>query len=250
MHQEDDRDNKPTYRGWRKAVMVATATTGAVALINIILGVVFAKRYPTNDKGLVTLKQGDCEAVKRINTMVHLAINILSTALLGASNYTMQCLGSPTRAEVNAAHLKGKSLYIGVPSIRNFLHMNPLKGVLWLCLCLSTLPLHFLYVGVICFNHCTTINLLNKSDSILGGIRPFFQPVQSIWLHMLLLTKIFFREDTLDQILIQLLAMEVLHPCRLSITSTKAIERTRTQISPSRIVLSGIRKVVEWTREI
>lgn len=39
---------------------------------------------------------------------MHIIINILSTALLAASNYVMQCLSAPTRPDVNEAHTQRK----------------------------------------------------------------------------------------------------------------------------------------------
>jgi hypothetical protein len=54
-----------------------------------------------------------------MNIYLHLLINFLGTLILGAINYAMQCLFALTRAEVNAAHAKGKWLDIGVLSARN-----------------------------------------------------------------------------------------------------------------------------------
>lgn len=51
--------------------------------------------------------------------MVHFGINVVSTLLLGSSNYCAQLLAAPTRSEVDTAHDKGDWLDIGVPSLRN-----------------------------------------------------------------------------------------------------------------------------------
>lgn len=45
-------------------------------------------------------------------------ITVLGTLQLGASNYSMQCLSSPTRQEIDKAHSQGIWLDIGVPSLR------------------------------------------------------------------------------------------------------------------------------------
>lgn len=78
----------------------------------------------------------------------------MGTILLGASNYTMQCLSSPTRAEVDAAHSKGKYLDIGLPSLRNLRGWK--RIVPYTFLVLSTLPLHFLWNSAV---FTTTNNL-------------------------------------------------------------------------------------------
>lgn len=64
---------------------------------------------------------------------------------MGASNYNMQCLNSPNREEVDAAHTKGEWLDIGVLSLRNYMYMGRRKVWLWLLLAFSSLPLHLLF---------------------------------------------------------------------------------------------------------
>ena len=76
---------------------------------------------------------------------MHLAINILSTLLLGASNYSMQCLSSPTRSDIDKAHSQGIWLDIGVPSVRNLRRLSTTRIVLWWLLAISSIPLHLLY---------------------------------------------------------------------------------------------------------
>ena len=52
----------------------------------------------------------------------------------------MQCLGSPTRDEIDKAHAKGRWLDIGVPTMRNLLNINAKRTVLWVLLALSSAP--------------------------------------------------------------------------------------------------------------
>ena len=72
-------------------------------------------------------------------------INVLSTALLGASNYTMQCLTSPTRDEIDVAHARHDWLDIGTPSLRHLRKVSWDRIGLWWLLALSSIPLHLLY---------------------------------------------------------------------------------------------------------
>lgn len=50
---------------------------------------------------------------------VFFLINALSTVILAASNYCMQCLGFPSSEGVDNAHIQQQCLHIGVHSIKN-----------------------------------------------------------------------------------------------------------------------------------
>lgn len=106
-----------------------------------------AALYPI-DNGIGTVFHGDCARAKTINTWLQLAVNVLSTILLGASNYCMQCLGSPTREEVDKAHSKGRFLHLGVPSMHNIMDIGLSRKLLWLSLVISAFPLHLVCVTI------------------------------------------------------------------------------------------------------
>ncbi|KAH8751875.1 hypothetical protein BGZ57DRAFT_774608, partial [Hyaloscypha finlandica] len=101
-----------------------------------------------------TLYEGECGTVRHADSWLHIAINAMGTILLGANNFTMQCLTAPTRSEIDVAHCKGRYLDIGLPSL------NTLNGwkrkVTFMFLVLSTLPLHFLWNSAV---FTTTQNL-------------------------------------------------------------------------------------------
>lgn len=71
-----------------------------------------------------------------------LAINILSTLLLGASNHTAQLLTAPARKDLDLQHARGAWLDIGVSSVRNLRYLPRWRTVVWATLVLSTVPLH------------------------------------------------------------------------------------------------------------
>jgi len=131
------------HRGWRKTLTAASITTGIVFLINLVFAIVVMMTCSVED-AVGTIYKGDCTVVSRWDTGLHLVINALGTLLLGASNFTMQCLSSPTRSEVDAVHQWRKSLTIGIPNAGNLRHMHWWKGALWILLGLSSLPLHML----------------------------------------------------------------------------------------------------------
>ena len=115
-----------------------------VAIINFLF-IIWALSKSGLTNGLGTLEDGNCDRTRKLTFWMHLAINVLSTMLLGASNYTMQCLSSPTRSEVDRAHSLGIWLDIGVPSLRNLKSLSSSRVTLWWLLALSSIPLHLLY---------------------------------------------------------------------------------------------------------
>lgn len=125
--------------------------TGAFAcLFTLIVNLavtIWAATLPNVDKdgkGRRVLFQGSCQTSKDLNVALHLLINLLSSLLLGASNYGMQCLTSPTREQVDKAHSGGRCLDIGIISLKNLGKQTRATKALWYTLVLSSVPLHLL----------------------------------------------------------------------------------------------------------
>ncbi len=131
------------FSGWRVGIIWCIILAAAVLLLNLCLTIWAAIRFGVNN-GLGTIHNGSCHITKTMSVLLHLAINTLSTMLLGASNYCMQILSSPTRAEVDRAHAERRWLDIGLPSIRNLRKIAPFRVLLWWCLGLSSVPLHLM----------------------------------------------------------------------------------------------------------
>ena len=129
-------------------VALCACTAGTVLLINLVVTIWGAARFGVHGS-LVTILDGDCSKSKKLSLWLHLLINVLSTLLLGASNYCMQCLSSPSRAEINSAHSQHIWLDIGVPSVRNLRRVSWNKVILWWLFAISTVPLHLLYNSAI-----------------------------------------------------------------------------------------------------
>lgn len=130
--------------GYRFGVLFCAGLSGTVVLINSILTIWASKSFGVND-GLGTVQHGRCDRTKSLSLWLHLAINILGTALLSASNYTMQCLSSPTRKDIDKAHAQYTWLDIGVPSIRNLSRISRKRAAFWWLLAITSLPLHLMY---------------------------------------------------------------------------------------------------------
>lgn len=130
--------------GWRGGVAACIAIVSFVLLLNVVLAIVAATTWNTKD-GISTAYMGDCSVASRATTVLHLIINLLSSGLLGASNYCMQRVVAPTRKEIDNAHVKRKWLDIGIPSVRNLTSISKGRTLLWVLLSLSSVPLHFVY---------------------------------------------------------------------------------------------------------
>ncbi|KAK2624589.1 hypothetical protein QTJ16_005782 [Diplocarpon rosae] len=138
-----DPSGKPSkYSGWRGGVLLAATSAGAVLCINLLFAI-WAGATSRSGMHVGTIYEGDCGVVHRTDSWIHIAINVMGTLLLGASNYTMQCLSAPTRSEIDAAHCIGRYMDIGLPSLRNLHGWK--KRILFSALVVSTLPLHFLW---------------------------------------------------------------------------------------------------------
>ncbi|KAF2832450.1 hypothetical protein CC86DRAFT_401213 [Ophiobolus disseminans] len=135
---------------WKTSLYMFVGLASAVLIINTGF-LVWAIRTRGTTNGMGILYEASCDTTKKANIGIHLLINILSSALLGASNYCMQCLSAPTRPEVDKAHRKGTWLDIGIPSLRNVISSNfgKRKMLCWWTLALSSFPLHLCYNSVV-----------------------------------------------------------------------------------------------------
>ncbi|MCJ1423441.1 hypothetical protein MMC29_001324 [Sticta canariensis] len=147
-----DHPRARTWNNWlsRQDVLLATATVSCLTVLVVNLTATALVQAKFKAAGIIlTLFEGSCSRVKTNDTIYHILINILSTLLLGASNLSMQLLAAPTRREVDKAHSEGKWLDIGVPSWRNLRSISRIRLLMWWCLALSSIPLHFVYNSAI-----------------------------------------------------------------------------------------------------
>lgn len=132
--------------GWRAGMRWAAALSAFVLLLNISIAAVAYSLTLRHGQGraFAPLVTGDCENTKRLGTWIHLGINVLSSLVLGGSNYCLQCLSAPTRKDVDEAHAEGFWLHIGVPNFRNFQKIDRRKFWIWAFLGFSSIPFHLL----------------------------------------------------------------------------------------------------------
>lgn len=135
---------KRKLQGWRFGLAVSASTVTVVLVINVCLVIGGASTYKL-DSGIGTLYSGNCNRVNAWNTALHVLINALSSLLLSASNYAVQCLASPTRSECDKAHARGDWLDIGVSGLRNLTRIGWQRRILWALLGISSIPVHLLF---------------------------------------------------------------------------------------------------------
>ncbi|KAL4863450.1 hypothetical protein BDV12DRAFT_26814 [Aspergillus spectabilis] len=141
--QKRKRTGGRTFGGWKSTLYMGSIASFTVLILNLAMVLWASLRHSEYGQGV--LYSGHCDRVKEINSGVHFLINILSTFLLSASNFAMQCLSAPTRREVDRAHARKRWLDIGVPSVRNLWRIPKSQFILWLCLVWSSVPLHLFY---------------------------------------------------------------------------------------------------------
>ena len=141
------KPKQKTPQGWRFTVIIGASITFIVLWVNIALLIWAQQRPPQifdggDDGGTSNLYTGSCSQRDKIIRWSHIAINILSTLLLGASSACMQVLSAPTRKEIDHCHSRRVWLDIGVSSFRNLRWIARRRLLLWILLGLSSIALH------------------------------------------------------------------------------------------------------------
>lgn len=133
----------------KRTTMLLTQSimAGLVVAVNVGVLISMIELYPPGSRGVGTISIGNCTVIGQINTVIHLAFNILSSLFLGAGNYCMQITIAPTRDEIDEAHRQGAHLKIGILSIRNLGRIHWRRSVRWFFISLVSTILHLLYVG-------------------------------------------------------------------------------------------------------
>jgi hypothetical protein len=166
-------------KGWKPSAILFTTFTLLVFLTNlsVLIWATTHTSHPTSSSTSTRIlhsssTQAECTTLTDLNRWAHLAINILSTVLLSGSNFCMQCLSAPTRADINSAHAQGRWLDVGVPSVHNLRWIRGRRRWLWSVLGVSSLPLHLLYVA--CFFLCLyglwMFGLIREIQLQFGGV--------------------------------------------------------------------------------
>lgn len=173
---DESRSSKHKSRfqtsGWRVGAIAAATTTICVLILNVSVTVWISsnRKFDNDGNGWKVMFRGSCSTTKNTSRWIHLIINGLATLLLGASNYFMQVICSPTRWELNKAHKKHVWLHIGVPNIRNLRHISHKRSFLWVMLFISSIPLHLAFNSVIFADvQANDYRVMPVTDDFLSG---------------------------------------------------------------------------------
>ena len=147
-------------KGWHTSVLVWLALTRLIFLINFgfTTGAI-AKKGIGN--GTQEFYAGSCQHLKNASLWIYLAINILGTGLLAASNYTMQVVYAPTRKDIDRRLRKKKWLDVGAHGLRNLSEMGQMRVIIWLCLAVQS-PCTY------CKSSTGSLSRLRGLDSLIG----------------------------------------------------------------------------------
>lgn len=163
------RSEAQSGSGWRLGVLLSFLGALAILVFNVTLTIWSIRTYGSRE-GIGTAFTGSCNVVNRWLLGLKVLINVLGTALLGASNYTSQCLSSPTRKDLDNAHLKGDWMDIGVTGLRNLSRIHWSRKATWCSLIISSIPVHLLYNAIIFKSLDTQIyNVVVATPAFLRG---------------------------------------------------------------------------------
>ena len=115
-----------------------------VLILNLIFIIWGSVAHLEREEGLVVVHRGTCSWTKKVNSVLHIVINILASTLLGASSFMMQRLAAPTRDDVDRTHQKYQSVSIGSLSCDCFSYMSKRNLMIFFILWTSSIPIHLL----------------------------------------------------------------------------------------------------------
>ncbi|ORY11343.1 hypothetical protein BCR34DRAFT_327939 [Clohesyomyces aquaticus] len=158
---------------WKRSLDLFATASCVVLIINITFLIWAASRNEIHE-GRALLYDASCREVRRANTGIHLLINVLSSVLLAASNYCMQCLAAPSRTEVHEAHQNGRYLDVGIPSLHNIVspYLGTGKKLMWLLLGVSSFPLHLCYNSAVFYSaSAQTYGVFQIKPSVMDALQ-------------------------------------------------------------------------------
>ncbi|KAK8108190.1 uncharacterized protein PG998_010203 [Apiospora kogelbergensis] len=167
--------------GWRRTGAFNALAAFASGFVLLCCLIISASRPESSLQSDTVLFYGSCKNSRYLNIILHLTLNIVSSAVLGSSNYFMQILNAPSREEINLAHRKLSSLEIGIPSLKNLPFLSRFKQCLWALLIITSLPIHLLFNSAIYETayEGSAWNLTIATEQFLHGAS-FFLPGASL----------------------------------------------------------------------
>lgn len=156
---------------WKTSAQVNTILVAVLAAV--LLGALFYGLVVNRGLGVNStfpIFQATCQTASGLNIFLHLALNVFGTLILASSNFFMQLVAAPSRAELDRAHQKWRWVDIGIPTVRNFASLSGFKRASWLVLMASSVPIHLLFNSVIFY-----VESQRASFTMTLAAQPFIQ---------------------------------------------------------------------------
>ncbi|KAK9418971.1 putative DUF6536 domain-containing protein [Seiridium unicorne] len=145
---EDETGYKHTAsEAWRHGILWCILAGGIIFATTLAITIWAVMKKDKN--GDIILYRGKCQTTNRAMLGGHLVINLFSTVLLGACNYCMHILSSPTRKDIDRLHGKKRTAEIGINSISNVFKLGLPRAIPWLILLACSAPLHLVFNSAI-----------------------------------------------------------------------------------------------------
>ncbi|OTB05540.1 hypothetical protein M426DRAFT_10585 [Hypoxylon sp. CI-4A] len=130
---------------WRRTAVINIALTFSCGISLIIFIIVVTARQPASAHSTSIIYEGDCQRTEWINVLFHAFISLTSSLILASTRFFMQILSSPSRKEIDRAHMRLRSLEIGISSLKNLRFVSHIKSIGWLSLLVSSVPIHLFF---------------------------------------------------------------------------------------------------------
>ena len=168
--------------GWRRTAVVNTILVGLFGLLLISFLIAGSVKSGSLNRYLIFF-EGNCGESTRLNLFLHLLLNVLSTAIIASSNFFMQVLNSPSRDEIDKAHINNHWMEIGVPSLRNVFFVSRFKSLSWLVFSLTSIPIHLLFNSAVFETDYqgSDFEMAMVSESFVSKDQAYSHPGASFW---------------------------------------------------------------------
>ncbi|KAK3325813.1 hypothetical protein B0H66DRAFT_139429 [Apodospora peruviana] len=147
-HEKGGAGRKRFTVGWRAGVGLNLILSFMLLLTGFVCLVV-AFVNGSSLGGNSVFYSGSCTMAFGISWGLHALVNLFAVAIIAGANYSFQVLSSPTRTEVAAAHQNKRWLDIGIPSIRNLVHIEKTRTFLAVVLLVTAVATQIIYNAVI-----------------------------------------------------------------------------------------------------
>ncbi|KAI1116582.1 hypothetical protein F5Y14DRAFT_405839 [Nemania sp. NC0429] len=136
-------------KGWRRTGTINVILAYICDIVLLTLLSISLSQPNASLGGSTVIFNGNCKSSTEINLLLHLLVNIVSGVVLASSNFFMQILNSPSRKEIDKAHIWLRFVDIGVPSLQNLRHVSYFKLTSWVIFAISSIPIHLFFNSAI-----------------------------------------------------------------------------------------------------